>query len=140
MESKIYILQSFRHRSGPHRWHQMFLKCIIIAAIYQKCWTSKHPPLILTTTRVVALDLALRPCHDATIPWALVGRALGPVMALVGPPGPLWTGPLWAPWALVGPPGPLWAGPLWARRALVGPPGPDRLALDAPHDRTQLTR
>ena len=81
------------------------------------CYT--YPPLIWTTTRVVALDLALGPCHDATIPWALVGRALGPLMALVGPPAPLWAGPLWAPWALVGPPGPLWAGPpLWA------PPGP----------------
>ena len=33
--------------------------------------------------------------------------------ALVGYPGPLWAGPLWAPW-------PLWAGLLWAPWALVG--------------------
>ena len=83
-----------------------------------------HPPLLWTTTRVVALDLALGSCHDATIPWALVGRALGPLMALVAPQGPLRVGPLWAPWALVGPPGPLWAGPLRAPWAIVGPPGP----------------
>ena len=41
-----------------------------------------------------------------------------------GPPGLLWAGPLWAPWALVGPLGPLRARPLWDPWALVGPPGP----------------
>ena len=64
----------------------------------------EHPPLLWTTTRVVALELALWPCHDTTMPWTLVGRALGslwPPWALVG-------------WALVGTPGHLWAGPLWA--------------------------
>ena len=82
-----------------------------------------------TTTRVVALNLALGPCHDATIPWALVGRALGPLMALVDSPGPLWagscgpTGPLWAP---LGPSGPGPCGLPWALvgRALVGSLGP----------------
>ena len=56
--------------------------------------------------------------------------------AMVGPPGPLRAGPLWAgllraPWALVGPPGllrawPLWAGPL---RAPLGPYGPGPCGL-----------
>ena len=49
----------------------------------------RDPPLLWTTTRVLALDLALWRCHDATIPSALVGRAAGPLIALVGPPGPL---------------------------------------------------
>ena len=53
-------------------------------------------------------------------PWDVVGRALVGPWALLGSPGPLWAGTLWAPWALVGPPGPLWAGPLWAPGALVG--------------------
>ena len=38
-------------------------------------------------------------------PWALVG----PICALVAPPGPLW-----APRAIIGLPGPVWAQPLWA--------------------------
>ena len=66
------------------------------------------PPLIWTTIRVVALALGLWPCHDATIPWALVGRAL------VGPPGPLCAGPLWAP---LGPHGP---GPNGLRGLYMG--------------------
>ena len=51
----------------------------------------------------------------------------------MGRPGPLWAGPLWAPWALMGLAliGPPWAlmglpGPLWAEplRASLGPYGP----------------
>ena len=50
---------------------------------------------------------------------------------MYGPPGPLWAslGPLGralvgqalvgTPWALVGPHGPLWGGPLWAPWTLV---------------------
>ena len=50
--------------------------------------------------------------------WALMGRAL------MGPPGPLWAGPVGP--ALVGPPGPLWAWPLWAPMGPceLGPYGP----------------
>ena len=65
-------------------------------------------------------------------PGALLGRALvgplgpcgaGPPPGPRGTPGPLWAGPLWAPWALegralVGPPCAL------VGRALVDPPGP----------------
>ena len=39
-ESKIHILQSLWHRSGPQRWHQMSLIRINIWAIYSKCWIS----------------------------------------------------------------------------------------------------
>ena len=80
-------------------------------------------------TRVVALDLALWPCHDATTPWAwaLVGRALGPCgppcalagRPLVGPLGPCGPDPCGRPWALVSPP-----GPRGRPGALVGPLGP----------------
>ena len=43
-----------------------------------------------------------------------------------GAPGPLWAGPLWAPWALVGqalvgPPRLLWARPLWPSLGACGP-------------------
>ena len=47
---------------------------------------------------------------------------------LVDPPGLLWAGPLWAPWALMVQALVGWAlvGTRWALvgRALVGPPGP----------------
>ena len=46
--------------------------------------------------------------------WGPPGALMG--QAVVGPPRPLWAGPLWAPWALVG-------------RALVGPPGSCGLGL-----------
>ena len=53
-------------------------------------------------------------------PRALVGLVLVGPVGRCGLPGPLWAGPLWAPWArmgraLMGLPWPLWAGPSWAR-------------------------
>ena len=49
-------------------------------------------------------------CIYMYVPWALVG-----------PPGRVRAGPLWASLGPCGPPGPLWAGPL---RASLGPYGP----------------
>ena len=53
-------------------------------------------------------------------------KASRPDSHLMGPPGPLWAGPLWSPLCPYGPrphglPGPLWAGPLWAPLGSYGP-------------------
>ena len=96
--------------AGSHVWdrHSWFWRAH--APAFLRLFASANPPPLWTTTHVVPLDLALWPCHDARIPWALVGQALAPLLA---PLGPCETGPC-------GPPGDI------HRRCITGGTSPAR--------------